>query len=187
MKNKLLIALLLTASVLFGQKSEIKNDPGYVDFGNLSVFDQGDMVAEVLIEDHLLRMVAKMMKQQDPELYDMLNGLKLIKVNAFDANEKNKKEIIEIINKVDAQLIDKGWDRIVKVRDRKERAYIYIRTQNEDDILGLVVMAIGDDNEAAFVNIVGKINLETIGRLSEKFDIPELDKVNSKEKVSENK
>ena len=177
MKKTALIMMLLLTTLTFAQKSDLRNDPGYAEFGDLSIFDNGNMVAEVLIEGTLLRMVAKMMKEKDPEMYELLSGLKLVKVNAFEATKENHETITGIIKKMDAKLTGKGWNRIVKYRDRAERANIYIKTNDEDEIIGLVVMAIGDDNEAAFVNIVGNINLETIGRLSEKFDIPELDKI----------
>ncbi|RMD50275.1 MAG: DUF4252 domain-containing protein [Ignavibacteria bacterium] len=177
MKNKIFMLLILFSMALFAQSENIKNDPGYIDFGNLTSFDDGDMVAEVLLEAHLLKMVSKMTKHQDPELAELLNGLKLIKVNAFEVNDENKNQIYDIMNNVDGELKSKGWERIVKVRDHDERANVYIKTDGEEDIVGLVVTAIGEDNEAAFVNIAGRINLETIGRLSEKFDIPEIDKI----------
>ena len=41
-------------------------------------------------------------------------------------------------------------------------------------------MAIDGSGEAVFVNIVGDINLETIGKLGAKFDIPALDQINGK-------
>ena len=71
----------------------------------------------------------------------------------------------------------KGWDRIVRMKDRDEAADVYIKTEN-DGIIGLLVTAFNEDDEAAFVNIVGDINLETIGKLGDKFDIPSLDSIN---------
>jgi hypothetical protein len=46
---------------------------------------------------------------------------------------------------------------------------------------GLVVLALDKPGEAAFVNIVGDINLETIGKLTNRFNIPALDKVDERD------
>lgn len=52
--------------------------------------------------------------------------------------------------------------------------------------MGLVVTSVGDDDEAAFVNIVGTIDLATLGRLGKQFNIPQLGDVDDGEKLDEN-
>ena len=48
----------------------------------------------------------------------------------------------------------------------------------DDTLTGLAVMGIeNDDDNAIFINIVGEIDPEQLGRLSEKFNIPELDNI----------
>jgi len=49
----------------------------------------------------------------------------------------------------------------------------------------LVIIAIDKTGKASLVNIVGKIDMETIGKLSEKFDFPDVNKM--KEKMMEEK
>ncbi len=44
-------------------------------------------------------------------------------------------------------------------------------------IIGLAVTTLEADGEAAFVNIVGTIELATIGKLGNKFNIPHLEGV----------
>ena len=59
---------------------------------------------------------------------------------------------------------------MVRVRERRENVNVYIRSDNEDDIQGMVVMVI-DSHETIFVNIVGFVNADDIGRIGRKFNI----------------
>ncbi|MAT59234.1 MAG: DUF4252 domain-containing protein [Melioribacteraceae bacterium] len=178
MKTKLIAVLLMAfASVLFAQKYDYSSEPGYVDFGNLASLDAGKSATEVLIEKNLLKMVAKMSKSEEPDLFNLLSGLKLIKVNVFEIDSTAFGKAKDKIEKLTKDLSSSGWDRLVKTRGEKENASVLIKTQGEDNIVGLVVMTVDKGGEAAFVNIVGKIDLETIGSLSGKFDVPGLENV----------
>ncbi|MBU0561717.1 MAG: DUF4252 domain-containing protein [Bacteroidetes bacterium] len=182
MKAKsLVLFVVFAAGILFAQKSDYSKYDGYIEFGDLSSFESGEMVTEVMIEAHLLKMVSKMTSEQEPELSSLLSGLKLVKVNAFEIDEKNMKTLQKKADVIDKELMSKNWDRIVKTRSKKESASVYIKTSSGDKITGLVVISL-NGKKAAFVNIVGDINLETIGKLGSKFDIPALDNVTDKSK-----
>jgi len=171
------VVLLVLSAAIYGQKKDYSAEPGYVDFGSFQSLETGEMVAEVMIEEHLLKMVAKLSKHEDEQLFNLLKGLKLVRVNVFGVTEENEKLIQEKIKKINDKLVGSSWDSIVKYRDKGESANVYIKTSGDDTIVGLVVASFEKNGEAAFVNIVGDIDLETIGRLSEKFDVPGLDKV----------
>lgn len=180
---KIIFAVLLCLSItaLAQEKGDYSNDPGYANFGDLSAFQKGDDVTEVYIEHNLLQMVARMSAQKDSTLSELLNGLKLVKVNTFKVNGNDSQEIMDRMNKVNKSLMDKGWSRIVRTKSKHNMTNVYIKTSNNSNqIEGLVVTDFGSDKEAAFINIVGKINLETIGRLGNKFNIPSLDKIKHK-------
>ena len=179
----LIAVLIFIASVNLSaqDKQDYKNDPGYVDFGNLSEFLKSDNVTEVNIEGYLLKMVGNATRENDPELSKLLNGLKLIKVYSFNVKAKNHKEVLDKITQMDNRLDSDNWNRIVKVKSPDENTSIYIKTTgDQSSILGLVVTSLDDNGEAAFVNIVGKINLDAISKLGSKFNIPTLDSIKSK-------
>lgn len=187
-KITLVLALFMIASFAFGQKGDYSKYKGYVDFGNLEEFEAGDEATEVLIEEHLLRMVSKMAGKEEPELGGVLDGLKLIKVNTFEVSEENFNKLSKVVKKIDKKLMNGGWDRIVRTRSKDEVTNVFILTSNEEKIDGLVVTSIEKGGEAAFVNIVGNIDLETIGELGDKFDIPsigDISGVKEKEEKSE--
>ena len=183
MKKKLLlmsVILGLSFSTGFAQKNDYSNYKGFIDFGNLEQFETGEEVTEVLIEEHLIRMVAKLATNEEPELSSVLDGIKLIKVHTFEVSEKNSSELSSKVKEIDKTLINDGWDRIVRTKSKHEVTNVYILTNNEEKIEGLVVAGFENDGDATFVNIVGDINLETIGELSSKFDIPSIGSIHEK-------
>ncbi len=170
---KILATIMLLLSVsIFAQKKDYSKEPGYIDFGDLTALEEGESFTEVIIEEHLLRMVAKLARHEEPELEKVLSGLKLIKVNSFEVDDNNIETIKKKFNTVENKLKNSQWDRIVFSKNKYERTYVYILTKGDELITGLTIGTYEIDGEAAFVNIVGDIDLESIGRLSDKFDIP---------------
>ena len=172
----ILLIILITFSQVSGQKKDYSKEPGYIEFGDMSSLESGEMVAEVLLEDNILKMVAKLTQNKEPELSSLVSGIKLIKVNVFEVTSDNRSSIKSKMKSIQNDIEGKGWDRIVRMKDKNEAADVYIKA-SDDGIIGLLVMSLDENDEAAFVNIVGNINLETIGKLGEKFDIPSLDSI----------
>jgi len=177
-KILMFFVIAFSLSVFAQSKDDYSNEPGYVDFGNLSSYMKSDKVTEVNIESYLLKMVSNLTEKSDPELSQMLKGLKMIKVYSFDANAKNSEQLMNKIDKIDNSLTSKNWDRIVKVRSQKENTNVYIKTTpDQKTIVGLVVTSLEKDGESAFINIVGNIDMDALGRLGAKFDIPSLENI----------
>ncbi len=104
--------------------------------------------------------------------------MKLIKVYSFKATGYNAKEISGKIDQIDKKLSGKDWNRIVKVKSSNENTNVYIKaTPDQKNIVGLVVTSLDEDGEAAFVNIVGSIDMDALGRLGNKFNIPSLENI----------
>ncbi|MCZ7602499.1 MAG: DUF4252 domain-containing protein [Melioribacteraceae bacterium] len=190
MKNltKYFAIVFFTAfSMIFAQSKDFTNEPGYVDFGDLAQFETGEGVTEVYLEENLLKMVSKITNESEPDVTELLKGLKLIKVNSFEVSDNNESALLKRMEDIDKKLNGKSWQRIVKRKAKDETAYVYVRTGNSDKFTGLVVLAFDKPGEAAFVNIVGDINLETIGKLTNRFDIPALGKVNETDETKTDK
>lgn len=183
MKKKLLLMSMilgLMLSTAIAQKNDYTKHKGFIDFGDLEMFETGEEVTEVLIEEHLIRMVAKLATNEEPELSSVLDGIKLIKVHSFEISKENTEKLSNKVKEIDKTLMNEGWDRIVRTKSKEETVNVYILTNNEEKIEGLVVASFEKDGDATFVNIVGDINLETIGELSNKFDIPSIGGIHEK-------
>lgn len=173
---------ILAASVSLAQKNDdYSKYPGYFDFGNLSHFIKGDNVTEVNIDSHLLGMMSGSSDKSDDDFSQLIHGLKLIKVYSFDVKANEQKELLNKMNEMDKSLSSNNWDRIVKVKEPGEYTFVYIKpAENSKEISGLVVSTFEKNGEATFVNIVGSINMNAIGKLSHKFNIPSLNGFDNK-------
>lgn len=185
MKTKMYFIVLFFALVLnltAQQQGDYSSEPGYFDFGEITSLKSGDMITEVYLEEQLLKMVAKMGESKGEELGDLINGLKLVKVNEFLVEGKNAKIIEDAFASFDKNLQSKKWNRIVKTKHKQGNAYVYVKNNSDDTFAGLVIAALDKENKVTLVNIVGNIDPEAIGKLSRQFNFPNVDKMKSGEK-----
>jgi len=177
-KLKIIIATVTLISInIFSQSTDVTKEPGYVDFGDFTAFENSTKVTEVILDEDLLSVLASMSDENDPNIMSILNGIKLVKANVYEISDDNKDLLKKRINEVDSKLSNTKWKRIVKTRSEDEIANVYIKLNGDKKIVGLAVTNFEKDGEAAFVNIVGNIDLATIGNLGKKFGIPQLESV----------
>ena len=173
-----LLTVLVIAINIFAQSGDVTGEPGYVDFGDFSAFENSTGVTEVILDQDLLSILAEISTDEDPNIMSILNGLKLVTANIYKVNEENSEAVNEKIQKIDSKLSADNWKRIVKTKDDTETANVYIKQNQSNRIVGLVVTTFNSEGEAAFVNIVGEIDLKNLGKLGNKFNIPHLNDVN---------
>jgi hypothetical protein len=160
---------------------EIKKHPGYVDFEAIEIPGDAEETVEVYVRGPLLKLVAQATNHEDPALSKLLSKLLLIKVNTFSIDSEISPELKQKIATIESSLLKQNWEKVVRVKERDELANVYLKMDNER-VIGLVVMAVEEGDEAVFVNIVGEIDMDSIGKLGRKFDIPKLDSLGIKEK-----
>jgi hypothetical protein len=119
-------------------------------------------------------MVTNFAKKAEPEVAEILKGLKSIRVNVLGLNDENREDITKRITAVRAQLDKGGWDRIVTVMKDANDVGIFMKTKGADVVEGLVVTVLNDDNQAVFVNIIGDIRPEKLATVGERFNIEPL-------------
>jgi hypothetical protein len=158
-------------------KEDYSKLAGYVDFAQLGL-EEEEAVVEVYLHDALLNMVASMSRGSDPELADMLGKLKLIRVQKFLLEDDAKVgSVEEQISALAGRLEKSGWVAAVRMREKRgENVYVYLK-MGDTLLQGVTVMAVEEGESATFVNIVGEIDPEQVGRLGRKFDIDELDEL----------
>jgi hypothetical protein len=181
LKSIFFVTIIFLASS-YAQSGDVAKEPGYVDFGSFVQFENSTGVTEVTLDEELLSTLAEISPEDDPNIMEILKGLKLIKANVYEVNESNKNELEQKIKSVDSKLSGNNWKRIVRTKKENEQANVYIKQNSKKQIIGLVVTSLEDIGEAAFVNIVGTIDLKTIGKLGKKFDIPQLEGIKEDEK-----
>ncbi len=156
------------AAAAFAQTDDLRDEPGYVDFGELSEA-YGEPKVEINIGGALLGFVGAMAKNGDPDVAALFNKLRAVRVNVFDV-EGDATVAMNHIDEVARALSADGWTPIVTVRDEGEHVRIFVK-MTDNVIDGLTVMAAEDDDEAVFINIIGEINPEDLSRVTDTLDI----------------
>lgn len=171
------LAFVLLSSMTLAQESvEVyKSHPGYVDFGSFEKFQNSPKTVEIAVKGPILKFVSKAVAQEDPDFSKLLDGLLLIQVNVFGVADSQTADVTDIISSTAAALAGKQWERMVRVQDEQQHVEVYTQFAETGALTGLTVMALDEERNAVFVNIVGTLDPEQLGKLSAKFNIPELD------------
>ena len=165
-------ALTLCATVLISlpvmaQEDALKDLPGYVDFGELTqVF--GDPAVQISVGESLLGLVSSLSASEDPEAAELFKRLNGVRVNVFET-ENMADGAIDLVKDVSSKLSTLGWEPVVKVNSQEEQVRIFMMIR-DGKVQGITVMAV-EENEAVFVNVIGNINPEELGKVMDKFDI----------------
>ena len=172
MIRKILTACVtaLMALPVMAQEDALKDYPGYVDFGELSaVF--GEPTVQISVGASLLGLVSSLSASEDPEAAELFKRLNGVRVNVFETDGMAD-GAVDLVKDVSARLGDHGWESVVTVNSNDEQVRVFMMI-NDDQVEGITVMAV-EETEAVFVNVIGSINPEELGRVMENFDI-ELD------------
>ena len=171
----LFASLLITQSaVALQEDEELRNLPGYADCAAWTGLDTAESTVEVYIKDPILSLVARLTSDQDPELSKLLSSLKLIRVQTYSLDVSDTEDIKARVEEIRKKLEEDEWEIVVRAWEPDQQVHVYIKS-SKNRIDGLVIMAVEYGGEISFVNIVGDIDLNSIAKLGDKFDIPGLD------------
>lgn len=159
------------------ETEEYKSHPGYFDLSSVPALGETKQAVEIFLTPGLARLVAGL-AENDPSAQKLLSALKLIKVYSFDAKQNDRTRLAQKIDELSKKLLAGKWERFLRAQDEHSRTEIFIRTQ-DTAIQGMVILSL-NQSEASFINIVGTLDLEAMGKLSKKFDIPQLDTLKAK-------
>jgi hypothetical protein len=169
-----LLVLLLTAPVVQAGQAA---DAGALSFQDLDLFPRDKLSVEINLEGPLLRMVAESTRGDDPEFSKLMAGLKAIRVQVFPLKDNGGAGALRPkIDRAVRRLEEHGWQSTVRVRDKGDETYIYLK-QTDGQIVGLTILSLESSGDAALINIVGKLDPAQIGRLGRSLDIPQLQKI----------
>jgi hypothetical protein len=172
-------------SLIADEDQEIKQHPGYVNLDDIQIPGDAEETVEVYVKGPVLRLIARATEDDDPDMAVILSKLLMVRVNTFSIDRDIADDLKSKINKIENRLKDQKWEKVVRVKDRDELVNIFIKLDNQGRIVGLVIMAIEDDDEAVFVNIVGETDWRSIRKIGRKFDIDELKNLDEDESPRE--
>lgn len=146
--------------------------PGHIDLGKFTPASGAEFV-EVNINSNLITMVSNLAKKAEPDVAEILRGLKGIRVNVLGLTQENREEITDKVTQLRSKLDTSGWDRVVTVMKDAEDVGVYMKMKGAEVVEGLVVTVLSG-KEAVFVNIIGDIRPEKLAVVGERFNIDPL-------------
>lgn len=168
---KLLLALSFVTMLLTAPAYAIAR--GQIDFGDLSSH-YGEPKVEINLSASLMKMIGSFANEDDPEVANILSNLESIKVRVYNLNGELEKAN-STIDRVSSELKSDNWETLVTVNDNEENQKVRIFSASTNDVIdGVVVMVVSpekDGGEAVFINIVGEIDPEQIGKVTETLDV----------------
>ena len=173
-----LIPLVLLAALLAvpAHAKSIKDMPGYIDLSWIEIPDYADEVQDIDLGPVLLNVAADAEKAGDDQLAKALSMIKSIRVKAFSSDRMDVDEVQKMIRRVSDELKRNDWERLVYIKDKGES--LTVSTKYEDgDMVGLMIVAYEADEDIAFVNVVGNLDLATLMRLGLGLDDIDLDEL----------
>lgn len=156
------------------QAADVSSERGYIDFGNLkSVYGQPKV--EINLGKAMLGFVGAAAEAEDPEVAELIKNLKSVRVLVYDILH-DASEALKTVDRVTEDIQKDGWETVVSVNEEKEKVRVYMK-MSDTLIDGLVVMAVDenssgqDKSEAVFINIIGQLDPQQIGRVTQRLNI----------------
>ena len=167
--NRFFIGLFcaLLAVPAIAQEDELKDLPGYVDFGDLSA-TYGEPKIIINLGGTMLSFVDMWSSAESPETADLISKLKGIRVQIYSMDE-NVDAAKSQFSKTKSSLKSSGWEPIVQINEDDEQVLVYMKMDG-GNMEGMTVMVV-DGEEAVFVNIIGQLNPAELGKVMESFDV----------------
>jgi len=168
--------LLLSISALLLTSQAYALEKGQIDFADLSSH-YGEPKVEINLSASLMKIIGSFADAEDPEVGNILSNLESIKVRVYNLNGKLEKAN-STIDRVSGELRSDKWDTLVTVNDNEDNQKVRIFSKSTEDVIdGVVVMVVSPESEdseggeAVFINIVGAIDPENIGKVAKSLDI----------------
>jgi len=167
--NKFVIGLFCTLFALpvLAQEDELKDLPGFVDFGDLSA-TYGEPKITINLGGTMLNFVGMMSSSESQETSDLISKLKGIRVQIYSMAD-NSDAAKSQFGKTKSHLKTSGWEPIVQINEDDEQVLVYMKSVN-GNMEGMTVMVV-DDEEAVFVNVIGQLNPAELAKVMDRFDV----------------
>jgi len=174
-----LLKFTLPAILLFAAVVAANAQDARLNFEKLNGFgERARDVVEVNIDGKLLdlakRVTVKTNDKDAKKIGQAISGLKGIYVRVFNFEQENEYDIADV-EAIRSQLLSPGWEKLARVRSKKNNQKIDVFTMFSGDVMSGVAVVISESKSVALVNIIGTIDLDMLAELSGKLNIPKID------------
>lgn len=165
-----LVAVAAIAATLATTRAA--EEAGFVDFGKLNPTGSSQFV-EVNVKSNLIALVANLARKAEPEVADVILGLKQVRVNVLGLNNENRDDLKQRVTEIREKLDKIGWERIVTAIEKDQDVGIFLKMKDAKSVDGVCVTVV-DKNQVVLVNVVGNLQPEKLSMVGERFNIEPL-------------
>jgi len=174
-----LLKFTLPAILLFTAVVAAHAQDARLNFEKLNGFgERARDVVEVNIDGKLLdlakRVTVKTNDKDAKKIGQAISGLKGIYVRVFNFEQENEYDIADV-EEIRSQLLTPGWEKLARVRSKKNNQKIDVYTMFSGDVMSGLAVVISESKSVALVNIIGTIDIDMLAELSGKLNIPKID------------
>ncbi|MEE8338962.1 MAG: DUF4252 domain-containing protein, partial [Xanthomonadales bacterium] len=105
---------------------------------------------------------------ENPEAAELFKRLHGVRVSVFE-NPSMNEGAVDYVKTISSKLNQQGWESVVTVNTDDEQVRIFMKF-NGENVEGITVMVLQED-EAVFVNVIGDLKPDELGKVMENFDI----------------
>ena len=166
-----LMAVLALAAVAVA--GDVTKAPGYYDLSWIEIPKDAVEIQDIDLTTMLSQLEKDAEEDGDAELAQVLRMVTSVRVKAFSLSGEDKRTE-KAVQKVTEDLPRKGWNRLIYLKDEGET--VTVSSMHQDGLMvGLMVVVYEPGGQAAFVNVVGDLDLATLLGLAGEFDFDDLD------------
>lgn len=182
--DKILNSYMLLAILLIAVATANAQD-ARINLDNLKELEKkAEDVIEVSIDGKLLNLgKSVLLKTKDKDakvIGEAIKGLEGIYVRVYkfkSANEYKK----ESVDEIRSQLKAPGWEKLVKVRSKKDNQHIDVFTMFQGNSISGLAAIISEDKSITVVNVIGPVDIDLLAELGGNLGIPEFEVETEKE------
>ncbi len=168
-------ALTVLALATVAVADDATKTPGYYDLSWIEIPGDAAEIQDIDLTTMLSQLEKDAEKDGDAELAQVLRMVTSLRVKAFSLTGEDKRTE-KAVQKITEDLPRKGWNRLMFLKDEGET--VTVSSMHKDGLMvGLMVVVYEPGEQAAFVNVVGDLDLATLLGLAGEFDFDDLDEI----------
>ncbi|MCB1603895.1 MAG: DUF4252 domain-containing protein [Gammaproteobacteria bacterium] len=109
--------------------------------------------------------------EEAKKVNDFLSGLSKLRVTVFELDKsKNTKKLTSLVKSKIDDLLSKGYEQIVTVKESDEMVHIVAKV-NGDKLEDAMVIVLEENDEMVVIDMQGTLDLKQLSKLSKNFDV----------------
>ena len=132
---------------------------------------------DVSLDGKLLELAGKFLNDSKPEeaaVKELVMGLKAIYVKSFEFDKEGEYSTADV-ESVRTQLRSPTWTRMFGAKSKKEGENLEVYTMMSGNLINGITVLATEPKQLSVIQIIGRIDLEKLVRLSGKFGIPSIE------------